>query len=248
MKGQEVKDLQYLLNGHNVLKQDFLPGNADGEYGAITAGAVHSAKYWLGYPLSQCGGGTAGQILFNLLQGHTKLPLTYRVRRATRVKSAAKQTLSERVLNIEHGEIGVKESPAGTNSGPRVRVYQATTGAFFAAWCASFQWWALITAKFKGRGPINRAYCPSWVAAAYDNQGGLRVVSSRDARPGDYSLYDWDNDRVADHIGLLTTRVTLGAFEAIEGNTAVGNDSNGGEVMRRQRSVSDVLCFIRVEG
>ena len=32
---------------------------------------------------------------------------------------------------------------------------------------------------------------------------------------------------------------------AIEGNTRVGNDSNGGEVMRRTRKKSSVICFVR---
>jgi hypothetical protein len=36
------------------------------------------------------------------------------------------------------------------------------------------------------------------------------------------------------------------SFQAIEGNTGMGNDSNGGEVMRRQRLVSQVVAFVRV--
>ena len=40
--------------------------------------------------------------------------------------------------------------------------------------------------------------------------------------------------------------LTHGATTAIEGNTAVGNDSNGGEVMRRERTLADVDGFGRV--
>ena len=37
-----------------------------------------------------------------------------------------------------------------------------------------------------------------------------------------------------------------GKFNAIEGNTGIGNDANGGEVMRRLRYFSDVNGFGRV--
>ena len=37
-----------------------------------------------------------------------------------------------------------------------------------------------------------------------------------------------------------------GDFEAIEGNTSAGNDSNGGEVMRRVRNLTQVDGFGRI--
>jgi hypothetical protein len=36
-------------------------------------------------------------------------------------------------------------------------------------------------------------------------------------------------------------------FNAIEGNTGIGNDANGGEIMRRRRYLSDVNAFGRVK-
>ena len=45
-----------------------------------------------------------------------------------------------------------------------------------------------------------------------------------------------------DHVGIVV-RALGTALETVEGNTAVGNDSDGGEVMRRRRSSADVALF-----
>ena len=49
-----------------------------------------------------------------------------------------------------------------------------------------------------------------------------------------------------DHIGIVEEYLGGGKFNAIEGNTSVGNDSNGGEVMRRLRYISQVDGFGRL--
>ena len=51
--------------------------------------------------------------------------------------------------------------------------------------------------------------------------------------PGDIAIYNWDGG-APDHIGIVEEYLGNGSFNAIEGNTAVGNDSNGGQVMRRR--------------
>jgi hypothetical protein len=68
--------------------------------------------------------------------------------------------------------------------------------------------------------------------------------------PGDLVCYDWEGNGVADHVGLFEawTDKSAGKFTAIEGNTAVGNDSNGGKVMRRDRTRSNVQAFVHVAG
>jgi hypothetical protein len=64
-------------------------------------------------------------------------------------------------------------------------------------------------------------------------------------QPGDIPLYNWDGG-VPDHTGIVASVMHGGVFEAIEGNTAIGNDSNGGEVMRRRRYASQVDGFLRI--
>ena len=56
-------------------------------------------------------------------------------------------------------------------------------------------------------------------------------------QPGDIVFYDWKgNHTKRDHVGIVLEVYNGGAsILAIEGNTAVGNDSNGGQVMERPR-------------
>lgn len=157
-------------------------------------------------------------------------------------------TFRDRAVVIARGEKGVKEHPAGSNDGPRVRQYQKVSGAYHAPWCASFVAWCFETAKHPLSG-FNLAYVPSYVHAARAKQHGLRLVGPGEVEPGDLACFDWQKDGVADHIGIVSRRVDAGGgFTSVEGNTAVGNDSNGGEVMERTRNLSQVTCFIRVVG
>jgi len=96
------------------------------------------------------------------------------------------------------------------------------------------------------------SYVPYIVNDARAGRNGLSVTSSPNA--GDLVCYDWGNgsgyaDGVYDHVGFFEAWVGSRTFNAIEGNTAVGNDSDGGEVMRRQRDAGTIpgLVFVRVK-
>jgi hypothetical protein len=68
--------------------------------------------------------------------------------------------------------------------------------------------------------------------------------------------FDWDRNDWSDHIGLVDrvlalrwkSKVFVGYVRTIEGNTAAGNDSNGGQVQVRHRWVNDKTVFVRVPG
>jgi hypothetical protein len=80
---------------------------------------------------------------------------------------------------------------------------------------------------FKGAGcfPKGCAYVPTveaWLRATG------QWIGKAAPQPGDIAIYDWDGG-VADHIGIVETYLGGGKFTAIEGNTSVGNDSDGGE-------------------
>lgn len=141
---------------------------------------------------------------------------------------------------------GVKEHPSGSNAGPRVSQYEAILGLNHQPWCACFVTWCLRQAGWKQKG-WNQAYVPSWVATAHNAQHGLRVIGVSEVKQGDLACYDWEHNGVADHIGFVLLPPKNGSFNAIEGNTSLGSDSNGGEVMLRVRNVRDVACFIRVD-
>lgn len=145
-------------------------------------------------------------------------------------------------------QLGVSESPAGSNSGPKIREYQNSTnpGQTGFPWCASFVTWCLRQAGWKVSFPA-MAYVPAWVALAHAGKSGFYVIDKHEAKGGDIATFDWNHDTVADHIGFLLGPVdSAGNFKTREGNTSDGNNSNGGEVMDRDRNISEVACFIRI--
>lgn len=143
------------------------------------------------------------------------------------------------LLKIAAGEIGVKESPAGSN---RVKYNTAYYGREVLGsaypWCAVFVWWCCRQA---GVGlPQKTASCTALKSAAV--KAGMWVSSG--FLPGDIVIYDWSGDGTMDHCGIVES-VAGASVTAIEGNTAVGNDSNGGQVMRRVRSLSQISGAVR---
>jgi surface antigen len=81
--------------------------------------------------------------------------------------------------------------------------------------------------------PKGFAYCPYGVTW-FKNKGWWYTTP----KVGDVVFYDWQGDGVSDHVGIVEKVNPNGSIVAIEGNTSVGNNSNGGQVMRRERSGS----------
>lgn len=163
----------------------------------------------------------------------TRLPAL--VRRFKKVTVAAAAATP---LDIATSQLGVKESPAGSN-----RVKFSAWYGVVGPWCAMFVSWCMAQDGRK----FHYDSVPTIVADAHNRKNGLQIVSKDQVAPNDVVCYDWGHDGVPDHTGIFEAWVTKGlTFHAIEGNTAVGNDSNGGEVMRRLRGISDVQAFVRV--
>ena len=150
-----------------------------------------------------------------------------------------------RILAVAIHELGVKEHPAGSNSGPRVDEYLRDSGiplglpAASKSWCAAFAEWVMQQAGAT-KHELRHATpdCTSWL--------GYPHVRAAQVLPGDAVVYQWDTGDV-DHIGIFEKWVSRpNSFDAIEGNTSPTNQSNGGEVMRRLRTVDLVSAFVRV--
>lgn len=132
---------------------------------------------------------------------------------------------AQSVLNVARSQLGVKEYPAGSN---RTK-YGAWYGLDGNPWCAMFVSWcfneageALNITTEKGY-----AYCPYGVNYFKSN-------SCWSATPSIGAIAFYGTNGLAAHTGIVES-YTSTAITAIEGNTAVGNDANGGEVMRRGR-------------
>ena len=140
------------------------------------------------------------------------------------------------ILDIARTELGVKESPAGSN---RTK-YGAWYGLNGQPWCAMFVAWVFSHAGAESLLPVRTASCGTFMRAA---QAAGRWVTSN-YHPGDVVIYDFPGGGATDHCGIVVTALTDGV-RAIEGNTAVGDDSNGGEVMERTRPERYILGAYR---
>lgn len=136
---------------------------------------------------------------------------------------------AKKILDLARGEIGVKESPAGSN---KVK-YNTEYGGGPKAWCCVFVWWLFREAGaaalfFNGS---KTAYAPALLT--YHKKMGQAV--SGDYEPGDIIFFDFNGNGTADHVGVCEswdgTNMT-----SIDGNTGEGNEANGGAVMRRTRN------------
>ena len=76
----------------------------------------------------------------------------------------------------------------------------------------------------------------------YKEKGTLTANSES----GDIVIYDWEGTGHADHIGIFInwTNADRTAIEAWEGNTSTSNNSDGGSVLKRTRSLNLIKSFI----
>jgi hypothetical protein len=155
-------------------------------------------------------------------------------------------TVRQAALKLAVGQLGIKESPPDSN-----KVKYTSWYGMVGPWCAMFVTWCFETNK-KASSPTfvkgsKYAYVPYVVSDARAKKNGLKTVDNDEPIPGDLVCYDWDWNGEYDHIGIFEGWTGGHTFNCIEGNTSVNNNSNGGEVMRRQRDVnSQATVFIRV--
>ena len=142
------------------------------------------------------------------------------------------------VVAVAEKELGYVETPAGSN---RTK-YGKWFGVDGVAWCAMFVSWCYDKAGLPlGNIGYTKGFAGCQSAHKYFSKNGLLVT---DPQPGDIVLFDWNGDGRYDHTGIFVKKLSPTTFETIEGNTAIGNDSNGGQVMRRVRKYS-VAVFAR---
>lgn len=139
------------------------------------------------------------------------------------------------ILRIAEKEIGQTEKPANSNK----TKYGKWFGFDGVAWCGMFVSWCYAQAGFPlPKIGFSKGYAGCQTAVAYFKK--MNQITNKPAE-GDIVFFDWNGDGRYDHTGLFVKWLTADTFETIEGNTAVGNDSNGGLVMRRNRSKKNAI-------
>ena len=135
-------------------------------------------------------------------------------------------------ITTAYSDLGYKESPYGSNK----TKFGEWIGLQGQPWCMSaVQYWAY---KAGVQLPARTGSCTVFKDAAI--KAGQWVTS--DYKTGDIVIFQWKNG--LRHCGIVVS-VATNILKTIEGNTAVGNDSNGGEVMLRNRTTEFVLGAVR---
>lgn len=249
-RGANVELVQRLLK-QNWTRQDFLQGQVDREFGPQTARACVRGKYWLGYPDEEQDP-IAGDQFVSYLRSKTQIPAAYLSRRQARLEHAKQTPLRTKALARAERDLGMKERPPKNSNECPITDRWGIVGP----WCSmAVSIWYIDAGSKVFRLHRDWAYVPFLLGAAATGLQGLALIRPEFALPGDPVAFDWNRDGIADHIGLLRSKVRDGgAFETIEGNTSPEDNSNGGMVMHRERHISDVarqagqLAFVRVGG
>lgn len=233
-----VRAVQAQLNAHNCG-----PLGGSGVFGPKTANAVRlfqaSHVDALGNPLKR--DGRVGPLTWAALFGDATVP----------TNDGAGSAFLAAVLARASSQVGVRERPKNSNSGPEVDAYLQRAGvpltlpAQRKPWCCAFVYWCFDeTAHAEGRlNPMVRtAGClDHWNRAAA--KGARRITGGRAAadpslvRPG--MVFVIDAGGGLGHTGFVA-RVEGGILHTVEGNTDASLTREGGGVYEHRRKIADI--------
>lgn len=152
-----------------------------------------------------------------------------------------------KVLDTARGEVGVTESPPGSN---RVKYWEAMPSWNGQPWCVVFLLWCFRKAgdAMAFFGGAFTASC-STLLAWYKSQG--QTVPVEDVHAGDIVLLNFHGGKDPEHCGLVDCVFEsdrIDSVDTIEGNTSeAGSQSNGGMVCRKTRYPSQIVGVCRPE-
>jgi hypothetical protein len=149
--------------------------------------------------------------------------------------TSASSSLALHALAVAAAQIGVREQPEGSNSGPEVDRYLASVGvaprvgpAANRAWCAAFVYWCFQTAArslavtnpvVKTGGVLRHWNEASTHDAVRRHRKARALEDPSFVRPGFIFVYDFG--RGLGHTGLIE-RIDNGRMITVEGNIAEG--------------------------
>lgn len=146
------------------------------------------------------------------------------------------------IINKAKSYVGLVEKPIN-NIIFNTHYYGREINSSWYPWCVVFVWdvFRMCNASKLFYGGNKTASCGAYKSWAISNK---KTVGKYDGQMGDIVLFDWGGDGSPDHMGLILQYNGNGTYQTIEGNTGADN-SNGGKVMVRTRSIYNINCIIR---
>ena len=160
----------------------------------------------------------------------------------THLKAEREEKTVRAVLYAAASQVGITESPAGSNKVKYNTAYygREVSGKAYP-WCMTFVWWVFQEAGFH---LFKTASCSAFVDQYKAKSPGQIVRANY--RAGDIVFFDFTGKRTkTEHVGIVESVAADGTLITIEGNTGMDNDANGGAVMRRTRKQGLVTCAVR---
>lgn len=154
------------------------------------------------------------------------------------------RAINRRAAAIALNEVGTTENPPGSNQTRYGKEWRQDG----VPWCgmAVASWWRRAGHNIPRSLALEIDYVPRLVELAKQKKNRLTIVHRERVKMGDAVAFDFDGGS-ADHVGLFLRWIDSGktVFESVEGNTSLGNNANGGEVMSRVRRIEQVEAFVR---
>ena len=139
------------------------------------------------------------------------------------------------IVDFASTQLGIEESPKNSNK----TLFGKWFGLDGVAWCGIFVSYCYAKAGFSlGNIGFSKGYAGCQTAFSHFTK--TKEITKTPVA-GDIVLFDWNGDKRYDHTGIFVKWIDSEIFEAIEGNTAIGNDSNGGKVMLRRRNKKSAI-------
>jgi hypothetical protein len=143
------------------------------------------------------------------------------------------------IISVAAKEVGTTENPPGSNK----TKYGEWFGENGVKWCAIFVSWVYYHAG----DPLGYIDTGKGYSNCQDGYEHWKKNGELTTKPqmGDIVLFDWNEDGHCDHTGIFYQWIEAGkSFQSYEGNTSVGSNSDGGEVMLRTRNMKCVETFV----
>jgi lysozyme family protein len=218
-------------------------GTVDGEFGEMTE---HGVKLFQARSANAAGqpleiDGVVGPETWVALFGPGTVPM---VIGAASPQVRPTSDLSRTLIEVAAAEVGVRESPIGSNRGPRVDLFIQSVGLDPTEdsfpWCMCFVHWCFAQATHRLRlenlVPRTGGVHAAWQASR-ELGDRVRVITARQAQadpsrilPG--MVFFLDTGGGKGHVGIVSSNVN-GLLETIEGNTNDNGSREGIGVFRR---------------